>query len=86
MISTPRDQLVDVGIAADLSNLVLEFKDYRQFYAVLWENPGRVELRPRLTVYKSSRNGGQIDSAPPKGEVPAIGNCRGELCYRRGDW
>ena len=69
LISTPRDQLVDVGIAADLSNLVLEFKDYRQFYAVLWENPGRVELRPRLTVYKSSRNGGQIDSAPPKGEV-----------------
>jgi hypothetical protein len=64
LISTPSDESVDVGIAADLSNLVLEFKEYRQFYAVLWENPGRVELRPRLTVYKSSPNGYQ-----PKGEV-----------------
>jgi hypothetical protein len=52
LIATPPGEAVDVGIAADLSNLVLEFKDYVQVYAVLWDSPGRVEVRRRVTISK----------------------------------
>ena len=49
LLSTPLEA-TRLALAADLSNVVVGFASYRQFYAVLWVDPNGVQLRQRAVV------------------------------------
>lgn len=49
LLSTPLEA-TRLALAADLSNVVVGFASYRQFYSVLWLDPNGVQLRQRAVV------------------------------------
>jgi hypothetical protein len=65
LLSTPLEA-TRLALAADLSNVVVGFAGYRQFYSVLWVDPNGVQLRQRAVV---TRPPGDADSAAPGGIV-----------------
>ncbi len=65
LLSTPLEA-TRLALAADLSNVVVGFASYRQFYAVLWVDPNGVQLRQRAVV---TRPLDDIDDAAPGGIV-----------------
>ena len=70
LLSTPLEA-TRLALAADLSNVVVDFASYRQFYSVLWVDPNGVQLRQRAVV---TRTPGDTDDAAPGGiVVSAVG-------------
>jgi len=65
LLSTPLEA-TRLALAADLSNVVVGFTSYRQFYSVLWVDPNGVQLRQRAVV---TRPPGDTDDAAPGGIV-----------------
>ena len=65
LLSTPLEA-TRLALAADLSNVVVGFTSYRQFYSVLWVDPNGVQLRQRAVV---TRPPDDIDAAAPGGIV-----------------
>ena len=65
LLSTPLEA-TRLALAADLSNIVVGFASYRQFYSVLWVDPNGVQLRQRAVV---ARPPGDTDDAAPGGIV-----------------
>ena len=63
LLSTPLEA-TRLALAADLSNVVVGFASYRQFYAVLWVDPNGVQLRQRAVVTRPPHD---TDDAAPGG-------------------
>jgi hypothetical protein len=65
LLSTPLEA-TRLALASDLSNVVVGFASYRQFYSVLWVDANGVQLRQRAVV---TRPPGDADDAAPGGIV-----------------
>ncbi|MEP6872854.1 MAG: hypothetical protein ABI887_00655 [Burkholderiales bacterium] len=65
LMSTPLEA-TRLALAADLSNVVVGFAGYRQFYSVLWVDPNGVQMRQRAVVTRSPDD---TDAAAPGGIV-----------------
>ncbi len=65
LLSTPLEA-TRLALAADLSNVVVGFAGYRQFYSVLWVDPNGVQMRQRAV---STRAPDDTDGAAPGGIV-----------------
>ncbi|MEP7296961.1 MAG: hypothetical protein ABI702_12300 [Burkholderiales bacterium] len=61
LLATPLEA-TRLALASDLSNVVVGFPGYWQFYAVLWADRGSVQMRPRAVV---SRQPDDVDAAAP---------------------
>jgi len=65
LLSTPLEA-TRLALAADLSNVVVGFASYRQFYSVLWLDPNGVQMRQRAVVTRPPTD---TDDAAPGGIV-----------------
>jgi len=68
LISTPplaaTGARVNIGLAADLSNLVFFFPDSLQFYTVLWGDGTQVQSRPRAVVLIGAATAAAMPTEP----------------------
>ena len=68
LISTPAlgatGARVNIGLAADLSNLVFFFPDSLQFHTLLWGDGGEVQSRPRAVVLVDAASAAALPADP----------------------
>ena len=68
LISTPplgaTGARVNIGLAADLSNLVFFFPDSLQFHTLLWGDGGEVQSRPRAVVLVDAASAAAMPADP----------------------